>query len=120
MRWLVLSTTFFLILTACNYREEKNVKVFSSGPSYISVREEIFKPNCYRCHSGSSAEMGIDLSSYSELMKSENGVITPGEPLSSTLYLNVQSGRMPPGGPRLSDGEIKIIADWIKNGAREN
>ena len=64
--------------------------------------------------------MGIDLSNYSKLMSAGTGVILPGNPLNSTLYLNVQSGRMPLGAPRLSDTEIKVISDWISEGAREN
>lgn len=107
-------------LSSCNYRLAKSVESFSSRPTYQSIREQILKPSCFKCHSGLEAEMGIDLASYSDVINSNLGLITPGEPLNSTLYLNVQSGRMPPEGPRLSDAEIKNIYDWIMLGAPEN
>ena len=114
----ILGTLLFL--SSCNYRLVKNPKQFNSSPSYQTIREQIFKPSCLRCHSGDDAAMGVDLSNYSTIINSGLEVVIPKEPLNSTLYLNVQSGRMPPDGPRLSDAEIKIIFDWISAGAREN
>ena len=119
MRFLSCILTFSLLISSCNYREEKTPKVFNMGSSFLSVTEQVFKPNCYSCHSGVTPAAGIDLSNYSNLINPEVGLITFGDPLNSTLYLNVQSGRMPPGGPRLSDTEIKMIYDWIKQGANE-
>jgi len=121
MNKLLTSTVYLLLLSGCNYRQEKGIKkLFSTEPSFAQVREQIFKPNCFGCHSGPKAAQGIDLSNYSELMKFDVGVVAPGEPLNSTLYLNVQSGRMPPSGSRLTDSEIKLIFDWIQGGAKEN
>ncbi|MCX6101683.1 MAG: hypothetical protein NT000_00275 [Proteobacteria bacterium] len=117
---IIFSFILVGLLSNCNYRAEKSVQVFKTGPTFESIKEQIFKPNCWSCHSGPEAEMGIDLSNYSKLMSAGTGVILPGNPLNSTLYLNVQSGRMPLGAPRLSDTEIKVISDWISEGAREN
>lgn len=114
---LILFAVFSL--SSCNYRTAKSVESFSSRPTYQSIREQILKPSCFKCHSGPEAEMGIDLDSYSDLINSSLGLVISGEPLNSTLYLNVQSGRMPPAGPRLSDTEIKNIYDWIMLGAPE-
>lgn len=119
MRRLSSYLIFSLMILACNYREEKIPKVFNMGSSFLSVGQQVFKPNCYSCHSGGEPAAGIDLSNYSELVKPEAGLIAFGDPLNSTLYLNVQSGRMPPRGPRLNDAEIKMIFDWIKQGAKE-
>jgi mono/diheme cytochrome c family protein len=116
-----MSVLFVMAVVGCNYREPKTSKTLTNtGPTFTALREQVFKENCFTCHSGVDAAMGIDLSNYTELMKLDFGVITAGDPLNSTLYLNVQSGRMPPGGPRLSDAEIKSIFDWIKEGAKEN
>ena len=120
MKHQVVIVGLLLLLGACNYRISKSTQVFNSGPTFLSVKEQVFKPSCLSCHSGPNPEMGIDLSDYSKLMKLDFGVVTPGDPFNSTLYLNVQSGRMPPGGPRLTDAEIKLISDWITQGAREN
>lgn len=117
----IISVFLVVAVEGCNYREPKISKTLTNnGLTFTALREQIFKNNCIGCHSGADAAMGIDLSDYTELMKSNFGVVTAGNPLNSTLYLNVQSGRMPPGGPRLSDTEIKSIFDWIKEGAREN
>lgn len=117
---VILNFIVLLLFVSCSYHNEKSIKVFNSSPTFNIIRDQIFKPNCYGCHSGANAQMGVDLSSYSELMKPELGIVSPGDPLNSILYLKVQSGEMPFGAPRLSDAEIKTIADWIKEGAREN
>lgn len=110
-----------MTVTACNYRNPKSVQLISTTPTYVVVKEQIFKTHgCLDCHSGPSAEAGVDLSDYSEMLNSGIGVVVPGDFLNSTLYLNVQSGRMPPGGPRLSDAEIKMLSEWIKAGAKQN
>jgi uncharacterized membrane protein len=120
MRLLSYKLILSLLILGCNYREEKISKGFNLESSFLSVSEQVFKPNCYSCHSGSEPAAGIDLSNYSKLVNPEMGLITFGDPLNSTLYLNVQSGRMPPGGPRLSDAEIKMIFNWIEQGAKQN
>jgi uncharacterized membrane protein len=109
-----------ILVSSCNYREEKLTKQTLESVNFYSLRDQIFKVNqCLNCHAGPNAEMGIDLSSYTGLMGADPAVIFPGDALKSTLYLNVQSGRMPPGGPRLSDQDIKTLAQWIQNGAKE-
>lgn len=121
MKARFLFSVALLCLGACSYREEKVAKkILTESPSFVSVSEQIFKPNCYSCHLGANAAQGVDLSDYRGLLSSGAGVISEGEPLNSTLYLNIQSGRMPPGGPRLSDSEIKMVYEWIKAGAKEN
>jgi len=73
---------------------------------------------------------GLDLSSFSATrrggMNSAATIVLPGRPCASTLYLKVTAspplgGRMPRNGPPfLSDAQIRLIHDWISEGAREN
>jgi hypothetical protein len=46
----------------------------------------------------------------------------PGDPTNSTLYKEVQSGKMPPQPkqPALTAEEQQAIADWITAGATNN
>ena len=47
-------------------------------------------------------------------------LVLAGDPQNSALYLSVQSGSMPRGGLPLSPAELKLIYDWIQNGARND
>src|ERR1700729_1491568 len=45
-------------------------------------------------------------------------VVTPGDPEKSPLYTTVESGSMPPDGPKLTKDQREAIRDWIKEGAK--
>lgn len=45
------------------------------------------------------------------------GLVKPGDAVGSQLYDSISKGRMPPAG-KLSDDDIKTIADWINAGAK--
>ena len=66
------------------------------------------------CHVAGGPD-GIDLSTYQAFIRGgESGsVYEPGNPQSSDIIEEIVSGRMPPGGPRLSDAEIQLFTDWI-------
>ncbi len=92
-------------------------------------------PGC-SCHDPNDAlpvgfqMSGLDLTSHSSTLRGgtntgANAVI-PGQPCSSVLYLKVTESppigaRMPRNGPPfLSATQIKLIHDWISEGARAN
>ena len=58
---------------------------------------------------------GIDLSSYEAFIAGgrEGPIFYPGNAQSSDIVEEIVSGRMPPGGPRLSDADIQLFVDWI-------
>ncbi|GIU12482.1 MULTISPECIES: c-type cytochrome domain-containing protein [unclassified Shewanella] len=99
----------------------------------------IFQASCIECHSDTgegSVRTGLVLDSYASLMRgTKNGpVIVAGSPASSTLYLAIDhqldtSIQMPPHhDDHLSQGEskpltseqIKVIKEWIEEGAQDN
>lgn len=98
----------------------------------IMVREVA---GCVPCHRGlqngvsAARTSGLDLSSYQTLRKgglnSGTDVVVPGAPCSSIIYLKVSPGppfgsRMPYDGPPfLSELELRLIHDWIAEGAKE-
>lgn len=113
-----------LIFSACNFRIEKthDLDRVALTASFRSVRQNIFVPKCVECHSGSNAPHGIDLSSYQRIVNSSlfPPLVIPGNPESSSLYSACASGDMPKNASRLSSAELKVIYDWIKNGASES
>ena len=66
------------------------------------------------CHVAGGPD-GLDFSTYQTFIRGgEDGpVFSPGNAQSSDIIEEIVSGRMPPGGPRLSDAEIQLFVDWI-------
>jgi hypothetical protein len=74
-----------------------------------------------RCHIDNvSPPAGLNLTGYDSMFKSSisGRQIIPAQPDSSNLYRKVARGEMPPTG-KLADEDIKVIRNWIKQGARE-
>ena len=70
---------------------------------------------CVRCHGGERTSAGFDMTTAAAMANSP--VIVKGDPEASRLYQHIASGKMPLGGPRLSQNEVALIADWIRAGA---
>lgn len=85
--------------------------------SFATLQTTIISAKCSSCHSGASAAGGIDLSTYEKIMKS--GTVVPGNPDSSSFYLSVARGSMPPGAS-LAASDVTRIRDWIASGAENN
>lgn len=89
-------------------------------PTDWAAVSTIFQDNCMPCHSAAGHRAGVDLSSYDSVMQNQ-GLIVPGKPEDSRLYLYVDGSRdprMPMGRAPLTNSNIKIIHDWIQNGAK--
>ena len=86
----------------------------------------ILVKNCAQCHGEGKQEAGLNLSSYSSLMKGGGGgpVVVAGRS-SASLLLEVltredASERMPPDADPLPPNAIALITKWIDSGLREN
>jgi len=83
---------------------------------YNSQIQPIFDDRCINCH-GSMG--GLNLTSYENLM--EGGLsgdeVIPYDHGSSSLWIRVNSGQMPPGNNDLTDDQVDLIAQWIDEGA---
>jgi hypothetical protein len=99
----------------------------STSVSFAKDIVRIFTNNgsktCARggCHSGSRPARGINLEAseaYSTVV--DGGLVTPGDPDSSDLFQQVDSGRMPQSGGRLSSADIELLRQWILAGAPNN
>ena len=56
---------------------------------------------------------GLDFRTYESFIAGGDHVFSPGNAQSSDIIEEIVSGRMPPGGPRLSDAQIQLFVDWI-------
>ena len=84
--------------------------------------QPILDSNCTVCHKGASAPAGLHLDTAAGLMKGgeSGGVIVPGKSKDSLLVQRISDttgNQMPPTGP-LSKDQIKIITDWVDQGAK--
>jgi serine-aspartate repeat-containing protein C/D/E len=83
---------------------------------YSATIQPIFNANCTTgCHMpGGEAEF-YDLTNYAGA--TSGGFVIPGNATNSVLFQQVNTGSMPPSGPKLSATDIQSIADWINQGA---
>jgi len=73
---------------------------------------------CLTCHAGSEPEGGLDLSSHSSALRGgESGAaIDEASPMASRIWMQIESGEMPPEDP-LSPDEKEIVRQWLIEGA---
>lgn len=97
------------------------------------LQQTIFGAICARCHTGATAPRGLRLdseeNSYAFLVNHASDEVpslmrvNPGKPDQSYIVKKIEGasdivgGQMPLGGPYLSQEQIKLIRDWIANGA---
>ncbi|MDA0282578.1 MAG: PSD1 and planctomycete cytochrome C domain-containing protein [Planctomycetota bacterium] len=87
----------------------------------------ILSKNCFQCHGPDSesrkGELRLDTKAGMIARNDKLGVVIPGKPENSELYLRItsndESDRMPPPDSKLSlsDAEIKLLKEWIEQGA---
>lgn len=85
----------------------------------------LLKRRCASCHSGDRTEADLDIANFIALMQGggSGAVIDAGSADDSYLFRLVNhddSPEMPPGGGKIPDAEIKVLRDWIDQGALEN
>lgn len=75
----------------------------------------IFRKRCVACHSGANAQAGLDLSTAGSTLKGGKSgrAVQPGAADRSLLIEKLMSGSMPPGGPKLTEDEMRKLRGWI-------
>jgi len=98
---------------------------------FAQIQATIFTPVCTGCHAGASAPVGLRLdagNSYASLVNFASVEVpnlqrvNPGNPDTSYLVQKIQGiasvgGRMPLGGPALTQAQIDLVRGWIAAGA---
>ncbi|MBF0588464.1 MAG: hypothetical protein HQL53_04990 [Magnetococcales bacterium] len=96
--------------------------------SFMEDVMPVFQVRCMACHEpgkdGYEAS-GLDLTSYAGLMKGtrHGSIVQPGNAMVSNLNVLVEGRagiRMPHNRKRLTPCEIKILRDWVNQGAKDN
>jgi Protein of unknown function (DUF1553)/Protein of unknown function (DUF1549)/Planctomycete cytochrome C len=79
----------------------------------------LLQARCIKCHSGEQAAAKLDMRTRAGVLQGglHGPALVAGAAAKSLLLERVQSGQMPPGGPRLSADEIRQIGTWIDAGA---
>ena len=94
----------------------------STGVSFANDILPILQSRCLNCHGGDRLEEGLSLKTYDDLMSgSDNGlVVTAGNADNSLLIELISTQKMPKRGPKLTPDQIRIIIDWVNEGALNN
>lgn len=86
--------------------------------TFERVYAEVFEPKCSRCHSGTMGEGFVDITSL-EAIKNNfifSDLLVKGSPAQSRIFREIDAGRMPYRGERLSNAELELVSLWILNG----
>ena len=92
----------------------------SLAVGYDSV-QEILRQHCTSCHNEDQPRADLVLTSLDKILagSASGPVVVPGDPQASPLYLlaaHLESPRMPPNKPRLSQRELTKLSKWISTG----
>lgn len=94
-------------------------------PNYEDDIRPLLARRCFACHNASEMRAGLNLESYSGVLKGGGSgeVVVAGRPGSSLLFKAVShdngAPQMPLGQAKLPDAEISLIRDWIQLGLLE-
>ncbi len=95
--------------------------------SYYKQVRPIFQQHCQGCHQPAKAGGGYNMTVYADLLKKgdrDKPGIVPGKPDASFLVqlIRPEAGKseMPRGKAPLADPQIKLIVDWIAQGAADD
>jgi hypothetical protein len=94
-------------------------------PNYEDDVRPVFARRCFGCHSAGEMRSGLNLETYSGVMKggSSGDVVIAARAASSMLYRAVAredgAPQMPLGQSKLPDAEIALIREWIQGGLLE-
>jgi Protein of unknown function (DUF1549)/Protein of unknown function (DUF1553)/Planctomycete cytochrome C/NPCBM/NEW2 domain len=83
----------------------------------------ILAERCFACHGGDKRAGGLSLRGYEEVLQGgrSGAVIVPGKPAESLLLRRVTADGtpvMPPIGQPLDPAQIKVLKNWVAEGAR--
>ena len=98
-----------------------------SGAFYTERVVPILSKNCYSCHGGMNHRGGFNMATRAGMLKGgKDGVaVVPGDPAKSLLVMLMRHEgpaddpmpMPPPPRPKVTDGEIAVVEQWVKAGA---
>ncbi len=119
----IMSSVMLIGLFSMHWEKEKSGASTRHHLSYEADIQPLFVEKCGKCHD-SDPSGDLKVITYEGLMAGgEHGkVIVPGKAQESSLYLKLTSNppfgkQMPKKGDKLTDEQLKLVADWIDEGA---
>lgn len=115
-RWILAAVLVTLVVRAANADDPID---------YVKQIEPIFQAHCVKCHGEAKAMAKLRLNTAAgvqEKLTADPKLIVAGKPEESELYERLvlpadNSKRMPKGADPLPEADVKLIAEWIKQGA---
>jgi mono/diheme cytochrome c family protein len=131
-------------MKAVRHKASKALAVFvAAGVAFASCAEAapvsfktdvlpVFQNHCVMCHGPGgvgNSSVALDLTGYKQLRSGSLGgnIVIPFHPERSKLVQTIKGNwtspgalKMPPVGSQLTQAEIAIISDWVKQGAKNN
>jgi len=128
IKYIIITSTVFIVLLSQNCKDTitstdvDNIVIPDSGVSYSLHIHPVFEVKCVPCHSGTKSEGGVDLSSWTQVVR-DPSIVFPGSDSTSILVWTIE--RIPPYPPMppsewLKRNHINGIRTWIREGALNN
>lgn len=121
----IISTVLFVftlgLVTSCYYDVESELypngsSCDTSNVTYkLTVKPVLEKNNCISCHNTNLPSGNVNLDNHASIMISVNS----GKLLSSINH-DGKASKMPQGGAKIPDCDIRKIEIWIRQGAIDN
>jgi WD40 repeat protein/mono/diheme cytochrome c family protein len=123
---------FFALATLCvasdfGFADDTKKDAAPGKISYSRDIRPIFHQHCLGCHQPAKAQGGYVMTDHAALLKAgeaEKAGVVPGKPGESHLLdqIRVKNGKaeMPKNRDPLSDKQIKLVEEWIKQGAADD
>ncbi len=120
MNYKIVKYFLFFVIFSCKY--EKNITPVANCQadilSVVSYKKDIQKiliDNCNACHSNANHSGGVKLEDFEDVkFWASSGIL-----LDQIISVNGSIPPMPKGG-KLSDCDVKLIQNWIKQGELDN
>ena len=101
--------------------QEPQAKPAGAKLEFKAIYPTLDGNSCLGCHNEKKRKGGLDLTTAESVLKGGDSgpAIIPGQPDKSLMVKLVSKGEMPPGKrSKLLPGEVKLLRDWIQDGAR--
>jgi len=93
----------------------------SVAPTFTQIYTSILVVYCSgsNCHNPGN-QKNVSFASQSSAYTAVKSRVTAGNGAGSSFYMTVNSGSMPPGGPKISAANLALLKAWIDAGALNN
>jgi|GEM_PF-6530642 len=106
-----------ILVLSCKKESTSSNNNMTTPSDTVSFKNKIVPLLVNNC---SSTDCHPDMAVYDNLLAKPRPLVVPFDTSNSGLYQSVYTKRMPQNVKKLSDSEIKLISDWILQGAKNN